>query len=170
MGDFAIWVRGISERGLAGALVVETSDPDATRRALRGLQRVIAEQGEARVRARPGGGFTITDPEVPQPVHFAVQGERFVVAYGDDALKAAADRSSKLADNADFEKAAGSLGDGITASSYVDVQPILELVESFGPEPEFEEARPYLEPMDFFVAGAKEEGDGLLSRARLGFK
>ncbi|CAN5548638.1 hypothetical protein BH20ACT19_BH20ACT19_12480 [soil metagenome] len=46
---------------------------------------------------------------------------------------------------------------------------MLELAESAGAasDPEYEQAKPYLEPFARLVAGTKEDGDAVLSRTRI---
>ena len=59
MGDYALFVRGQSQSNLGGALVVESSDPAATRRAIDGFQSILRSQVARRPRREarhPRGG------------------------------------------------------------------------------------------------------------------
>jgi len=54
-------------------------------------------------------------------------------------------------------------------ANFLDFAPILELAESEGAssDPEYGEAKPYLEPFARLVAGTRKDGDVVLSRTRV---
>lgn len=175
MGDLTFFVRGAAADQLGGGVAIETSDPDASRRALEAFERLATRQASPSETVGPltvdgaDDGFTLRSPDVPEPLHAALGGERVVLAYGDAAAEDLLDPSETLAENEDFTGAAERLGEGFTASSYIDVPTALALVESTGAtsDPDYEQARPYLEPFARVVAGAKEDGDSLVSRTRI---
>jgi uncharacterized protein DUF3352 len=175
MGDFGIFVRGTSVSQLDGALVVETSDEAASERFLAALERLAKTQADNpgdRVGplTAPGGGkgFTLRSPDIPKPVHALVRSGKVVFAYGDTAAKDAVDASDKLGDSPDFSAARDSLGD-YNVSFYVLVKPILDLVESTSAasDADWQDAKPYLEPLEALVAGTSGSGDDLRSAFKL---
>jgi hypothetical protein len=175
MGDFGIFVRGASLSELDGALIIETKDERASGRLIDALARVARQQGvDAGVRVGPlsapggGEGYTLTDPTVPKPVHFFQRDGRVVLAYGDAAAKDATDPGEKLGDNADFASTRDSLGD-YEVSFYILMQPIFDLVDSTeaASDADWQDAKPYLEPLWALVAGTSGEGDDLKSAAKL---
>jgi hypothetical protein len=173
MGDFGVFVRGTSVSGLSGALVIETSDEAASERALRAVERELRREGEAQVGrlTAPGGGtgFTVRDSDVPQPVHVFQRSGRVVVAYGDAGARDAIETDSTLGASDEFSSAAQTLGGDFDVSTYVAIAPILRLVDSTGAatSTEWQQAKPYLEPLGALVSGTKESDGKLESRLRL---
>jgi hypothetical protein len=171
MGDFALFVRGTSIANLDGALIIETKDEQASGRVIDAVARLARQQGaDSGLRVRPEqGGYTIGGSGIPKPVHFFQKDGRVVIAYGDAAAKDAVDPSEKLGDNPDFSSTRDSLGGDYEVSFVVLVQPILDLVESTGAasDADFQDAKPYLEPLSALVAGTSGEGDDLKSAVKL---
>jgi Protein of unknown function (DUF3352) len=175
MGDFAIFVRGTSLSELNGGIVIETTDPAASGRLLTRLASLgrkstdVAGAGVAPLSAPGGGkGFTLRGRDLPQPVHVFQRGDRVVVAYGDAAAKDAIDPAQKLGDSREFTEATKSLGD-YTISMYAVVAPILQLVDSTesGSDPDWQKAKPYLEPLKALVGGTSGDEDQLRSAFKL---
>ena len=176
MGDFAIFVRGGTVPELNGALVVETSDPAATGRVIARLRAFAERTDDPGTSVGPlavsgGEGFTIRDTDEPQPFHVFVEDDRFVVAYGDDAAKNAISPSETLGTSPEFAEATQSL-DGYDVSFYLAVDQVLQLVEDAGArsEPDYQEAKPYLEPLAALIGGTKGSGDDLLSAFKITVK
>ncbi len=167
MGDFGVFVRGTKVSALDGALVVETSDEAASGRFLAALQRLAQSEGGADIQPR-SGGFTVRTGDVPKPIQIFQQDGKVVFAYGDAAARDAVNPADKLGDSADFSAARDSLGD-YDLSFFVLVKPILDLVDSTSAasDKEWQQARPYLEPLSALVAGTTAGGDGLKSAAKL---
>ena len=171
MGDFALFVRGKSIPQLDGALIIETKDEQASGRVIDAVARLARQQGaDSGLSVRPEqGGYTISGSGIPKPIHFFQKDGRVVVAYGDAAAEDAIDPSEKLGDNPDFSSTRDSLGGDYDVSFVVLVQPILDLVESTGvaSDADFQDAKPYLEPLSALVAGTSGEGDDLKSAVKL---
>jgi hypothetical protein len=169
MGDFAVFMRGNSLSELNGGIMIETTNPAASARLLRRLASLgrrstdVAGASVAPLSAPGGGkGFTLRGRDLAQPVHIFQRGDRVVVAYGDAAAEDAIDPAQKLGDSAQFTEAKKSLGD-YTISTYVAVAPILQLVDSTesGSDPDWQKAKPYLEPLKALVGGASGDDDAL---------
>jgi len=156
-------VRGSSVDELNGALIVETKDETASGRFLEALERLARTQGGGQVQIAPrGGGFTATVQGVPQPVHAFQENGRVVFAYGERAASDAIEPGDKLGDDPDFTSTRDSLGD-YDVSVYVLMQPIFDLVDSTeaGSDADWQDAKPYLEPLQALVSGTSGEGDDL---------
>jgi hypothetical protein len=173
MGDFAVFVRGSSLSELNGGIVIETTDPAASARLLSRLASLAKRSGDGpRVvpLSAPGGGkgFTILDPDIPEPIHVFQRGDRVVGAYGNAAAKDAIDPGQKLGDSPEFSEATKSLGD-YAISMYVAVAPILDLVNSTesGSDPDWQKAKPYLEPLKALVGGTSGDDDALRSAFKI---
>jgi hypothetical protein len=174
MGDFGVFVRGKTVSALEGALVVETSDEAASGRFIDALERLVRGQagGEAQIGPLtvPGGGkgFTARAGDAPKPIHVFQRNGRVVFAYGDAAAKDAVDASDKLGDSPDFTATRDSLGD-YDVSFYMLMQPIFDLVDSTdtASDPDWQKAKPYLEPLSALVGGTSGDGDDLKSAIKL---
>ena len=175
MGDFGLFVRGTSIAELDGALIIETKDEQASGRMIDAVARLARQQGAGSgLSVRPstqggGEGYTLSAQGIPKPIHLFQKGGRVVLAYGDAAARDAVDPSEKLGDNPDFSSTRDSLGGDYDVSLVVLVQPILDLVESTGAasDADFQDAKPYLEPLSALVAGTSGDGDDLTSAVKL---
>ena len=169
MGDFGIFVRGKTLASLDGALVVETSDEAKSERFLAALARLARAQSDSgtQIQRRPGG-YTLAMEGFPKPIHAFVENGKLVLAYGAAAAKAAVNPAEKLADSPDFTAVKDSLGD-YDVSLYVLLKPILDLVDSTsaGDDADWQDAKPYLEPLNALVAGTSGSGDDLRSAFKL---
>ena len=171
MGDFAVFVRGTSMADLNGGIVVETSDPAASARLIARLGQLSRSSSGTSVEpySAPGGGkgITLRDSDVPAPVHVFVSDDRFVVAYGDAAAADAVAPAQRLGDSPEFQRAAQSI-DGYAVNLYLAVAPVLELAESqVGNEPEWQSAKPYLEPLEALISGTSGDNDELHSAFKI---
>jgi hypothetical protein len=176
MGDFGVFVRGGTLSELNGALIVETKDEAASGRFIDALERLARSQAAGsgdRVGplSAPGGGkgFTASSPDVPKPIHVFQRNGRVIFAYGDAAAKDGAEAGDKLGDSPDFSAAGDSLGGDYDISFYVLMRPILDLVDSTGSgsDPDWQKAKPYLEPLSALVGGTSGEGDDLKQAVKL---
>ena len=169
MGDWGLFVRGTSVAELDGALMIETSDEAASGRLIDALARLTRRNGAATVvpLALPGGGegVTLRSPDVPKPIHLFQRDGKVVLAYGDTAARDALDPGETLGDSASFAAAQDALGGDYAISFYLAMGPILELVDSTSAaaDEDWQEAKPYLAPLDTIVGGARKDGDKLRS-------
>jgi hypothetical protein len=176
MGDFGVFVRGKSLAELGGALVVETKDEAASGRLIEAVARLARRETAGSGAAvtplqAPGGGegYTFKGPGIPQPVHLFQKDGRVVAAIGDTAARDAVDPSQKLGDSPDFAATRDSLGGDYDVSFYLLMQPIFDLVDSTeaASDADWQEAKPYLEPLSALVGGTSGDGDKIKSAAKL---
>ena len=169
MGDWSAFVRGTSVAELDGAVVIETDDEAASGRFIDALARLARENAEPGMRVLPlqlgggGEGVTVRSPDLPQPAHLFQRDGKVVAAYGDAAARDAVDPGETLADSPAYRQAEEALGDGYAISFFVAIEPILALAESAGAgaDEDFQEVKPYLEPLGALVGGARRDGDKL---------
>ncbi len=178
MGDLGVFASGTSLEELGAGAVIETKDPDASRRAIEVLGRLARKEADPDATFGPltlpggGDGFTVESSELPSPLHVVQRGERVAIALGDESAEALLEPADTLGDDPDFSDAAERLGDEFEVGNYFDIAPILELADNEGAaeDPEYQEVKPYLEPFARVVAGTKKDGDVVLSRSRVEFR
>lgn len=164
-GDLAGFVEGSSESSLGGALVVETKDASEAKSMVADIGLLLRATKTPGVTAVNGevSGFSVRVPELgSKPLIVGAAGEKIVIAYGPQAAAQALRSQTKtLGTTPGFEAAKSALG-STPMSAYVDGGPMLALVESLlSPEElaEIEEAKPYLQKIDYLGIGAEAEGD-----------
>ncbi|MCW2985620.1 MAG: hypothetical protein JWR63_3190 [Conexibacter sp.] len=168
MGDAALFVRGASMRDLGGALVVTSKDPAASRAAIGKLRTALKGLG-VQTAPLPSGGGTTAGAEgfsvaVGGPaaggLQVAAKDDKFVVAYGADALKdALAGGGAALGGSAPFKTAASLLGDA-KPSLFLDTPQVVELLSSVvGDDQGFRKAKPTLDTFGPAAAGVSSDGD-----------
>jgi len=97
-----------------------------------------------------------------------------VITYGDKATDDLLDPDETLGDDETFQSAADALGDGYSPSLYVDfdgLQTIIEFAQSFSgtvDETYQQDVKPWLDPISFVVAGARQDGDRLFQTLFVG--
>jgi hypothetical protein len=174
LGDAVIYVQGTTQSTLTGALIVQSKDTDLTSRLLNQLQGLITLGGAG---AKPlqlsggGTGFQITDPSVPQPIEIAQQGDKLVFGYGNGSAEASLTPAQKLSDSPTFSAAHGQLS-SLGTDLFVSLQPIFALAESSGAksDPQYVQAKPYLDALNYVVTGSGSSGDKADFKAVLGLK
>jgi hypothetical protein len=167
MGDAGLYVSGDSVSALHGALVVKSTDPARTRKAIGALQRLARRTAKtAKVRPLSASGvergFSIQSPGAPR-IDVALAGDRFVVGVGGArALRDAISPASTLGSAPAFSAAGGKLGDGVKPSFFLDMTKVTALIGAkAGSDPQFAKAKPYLDAFAALIAGAKDEGEGV---------
>ncbi|MDP8943674.1 MAG: DUF3352 domain-containing protein [Actinomycetota bacterium] len=175
MGDAGLFVRGTNQADLGGALVIETKDPAASRRALTKVLPAVRAQAEG-ARVTPStlsdvdAGFTVRSPGGRGPeLHAAQRGRRVVLAFGGPAAEDGLTASRPLSGAASFKDAAASLGEDYAAALYVSVQPILAVLETGGVNRSrgYRRALPYLEKLNYLVVGNRRDDERLRTRYTL---
>jgi Protein of unknown function (DUF3352) len=186
LGNSAVFVEGTREAELAGALIVESEDPQVTSELLTKLQSVIEQAGDpGEVRVRPLAsasgdvGFELVDPtgqEVPQPIQIVQQDDKVVIGYGSGSVQRALGGAQgavggTLSTTPGYAAAAGQL-EGTGVDLFLAFAPVFQLAESEGAksDPEYVEAKPYVDALDYLALGSGDEGDRAELRVVLGLK
>jgi hypothetical protein len=175
VGDFGAFVGGTSLFGLSGALVLETSDQQASARTLDRLQRLLATEPRLSVEPLSEGdaqGFSISPAGVP--VEFqVVQRDDKVVAGLPDSVSQVFSPTSTLGDSDAFGSATDALGEDFAPVAFLDFVPLLQLAESFSPvrdDPDYRSAKPYLDHLDYLALGGRRDQDRAEVRVVLGLR
>jgi uncharacterized protein DUF3352 len=172
MGDLGVFVGGTTIADIGGALVIQSKDPAASRRALTKIRRLVTSfTAGTKVTPLTGvqgadSGLEITPSGFPVPIVLAVGGDKFVAGVNKGAIESALQPSSTVADSASFKKAAAALA-GVDPQFFIDFGPISRLVSGLDPgsNPTIEQIRQYLSRLGAAAAGAKREGT--VERAKL---
>lgn len=163
IGDVGLFIEGTGRSDLGGALVIEAKDRQAASENLGKLTDLLRNAGATGFRQIPGG-FSISDPQDlgQQSVEVVLKGDRIVIGYGQKATEEALSGGSgqTLDSNSAFTDAAKAL-DGTDLAGFVDIPTVLKLVESMGvgSDSGYQQARPYLQKLDFAAIGASSSGD-----------
>jgi hypothetical protein len=172
MGDWGAFVRGGSFAEVEGAVFIETDDEAASRRFIEAIEPLARRTAEPELRVTPlqlsggGEGLTVRGGDLGKPVHLFQRDGRVVAAYGDAAAQDALDPADTLADTPTFAQAEEALGGDYPISFYLAVEPLVALLEAEGGASaveDWEQLKPYLEPLGALASGARREGDNLRS-------
>jgi hypothetical protein len=176
LGNAVLYVRGTTEPTLNGALVIQTKDPDLTGRLLNQLQSLVrlGSGGGVKPLQLSGGGtgFQVNDPsEAPQPVEFAQQGDKLVIGYGANSAAQSLAPAQKLSDSPTFSAARGQVSD-LGTDFFLDLPKVFKLAESEGAksDPDYLQAKPYLDALTYLVTGSGTKGDQAELKAVVGLK
>ncbi len=165
MGSAHIFVSGTTRETVGGALVVHSTDPAATRRAVNTLAtsipRLMRKNRVARI-SGPASGFSIALGKTTRAT-IAVKGDTFIIAIGDAALKQALAVGDRLGDAPAFKASADRLN-GARPVLYLDLQQVADLVASLGGT-KAQGAVDVLRRFTQLAAGGKADGD--VSRATI---
>jgi uncharacterized protein DUF3352 len=174
VGDVSGFLRGESILGLGGALVVKTRDEAASAKTLARIEAALRRDRDLVVSPLGGGqtGFTMTPRQAPIQVVFTQRQGKVVIGLGQDSVNAALHPPRSLSESPGYKDATAALGSGVTPELYLDFQPLASLFEVPGVinDPEFKRVEPYLQRLDYVVAGAGESGDRSLVRFALGVR
>ncbi len=167
------YVSGSSVFSLSGALVLGTSDEKASAQSLSEFQRLLAKDANVSVSPLGGGetGFKIVPKGTPVEIDVEQANGKVVIGLGQGSVQNALSPSSKLSDSDTFKTATANLGDGVSPSFYLDFQPIARFVSTAAassPDPRLQLVQPYLDRLDYLVAGAGTTGDRVESQIVLG--
>jgi Protein of unknown function (DUF3352) len=174
-GDVGGFVGGTSLFGLGGALVVETSDEQASAQTLAKLRDALSRDQSVTVSpldSQGEQGFSLSPAGVP--VQFqVVQRDGKVVAGLGDAVDQAFSPSSTLDDSGAFKSAVDALGGDFSPVTFLDFGPLLQLIDGFpqaASDPGYKRAKPYLDHLDYLVLGGRAEGSRAAVRIVLGLQ
>lgn len=163
MGDAGLFVRGTSVTDLGGALVVESTDPGATRAVLGKAKGVALKAGmRPRILTAKGvdDGFSARPKGLPVEVFVALAGKRFVIAANRSALDEALDPRTRLGDDPAYKAAVAQLGDGVKPGLFIDVPKVTGLIGlAADDKAAFAKAKTKLDKVKTIIAGGRHVGD-----------
>lgn len=172
IGDVAAFAAGESIVDLQVGGIVEVPDAATRTKLLKALRTAARRAGKGSVEplSLQGAdeGFSIQVPDLPVPINVAAAGDRVVIGAG-PAAQALILGEGGLTESESFKTAAAALGDGLSVGFLLDFAPIVALVESTGEDDaDFQQAKPYLDALDFLVAGSQRSDDRDLARLVVG--
>lgn len=174
IGDAGGFVEGTSVLGLGGGLVMEADDEQAAGEAIDKLEGALSKSPELKreIKITPSeNGFSIQAAGAPIGAEVALEDGKVVVAAGAATVDDVVNASDTLEGSDRFNIAKDALGEGETPSFFLDFAPILSLVESSGSsDPDYQAAKPYLDALDYVVAGSKLEDGRATGTFVLGVK
>jgi hypothetical protein len=181
VGDAALYVQGTNQQTLNGALVMQSKDTELTNRLLTQLQTLLGASGNPQFKQLSigggGSGFQFRDPtSTPQPFEVAQQGDKIVFGYGaGSAQQALGDTGGaiggQLSTTPAFADASSKLS-SLGVDFFLNFAPVFELAESEGAakDPDFQQAKPYIDALDFLGVGSGADGDRASVRFVVGLK
>jgi hypothetical protein len=173
LGDAVVYVQGTTQSTLTGALVVQSKDPQLTGRLLNQLQGLLQLGGAIKPLQLSGGGtgFQMSDSSIPQPIEIAQQGDKLVIGYGAGSAEASLTPAQTLSNSPTFSAAKDQVA-SLGTDLFVNLQPIFALAESSGAksDPQYVQAKPYLDALNYVVTGSGSSGDKAEFKAVLGLK
>lgn len=174
MGEGRGYASGTSIFGLGMALSLETTDESRSANVIGRIGRALADDPSVRVEPLGGNEVGFTVGPVDAPIQFVVtqRDGRVVAGLGRDSVDEVLDPGEPLSDSDAFRGAADDLGGDYSPGFYLAAPPVLELAEGLGAtdNPEFEQARPYFEHLDYLIVGQQGDGERGTLRAVLGLR
>jgi hypothetical protein len=153
---------------------LETTDETASANAIGAIGRALDRNPELRIGPPEGEGpgFTINPSGAPIQIVVTQRDGRVVAGLGEDSVEDALGADEPLSDSDAFDSATDALGSEYSSALFLDFEPMLELLDSVGADddPDIQSARPYLDHLEYLVAGWRTEGDQDVSRAVLGLR
>lgn len=174
-GDIGGFVGGTSLFGLSAALVLETSDEEASAQTLDQLQRALGNDPAVSVEPLTESGehgFSLTLAGAPIQFQVAQRGDKVVAGLA-DSVNDVFSPSSTLDDSDAFNSAAEALGEDFAPVTFIDFVPLFQLVDSFPQvqsDPDYRSAKPYLDHLDYLVLGGRRDQDRAEVRMVLGLR
>lgn len=174
MGNAGVFATGADPDSVAGGLVVESTDPAASSASLDKLEQLIQSQGLQTEPVSIAGvdGFEVQPEGSPQPI-VVLDGDKVVVAYGEQAAESAYNSDPALSDSETFQRALGGLGDGFTPTGYFDLNAIQTLAEAAGAAqfPIYEQdVKPWVDPLAYVAFGSSVDEDRVTQRLVIGIE
>jgi Protein of unknown function (DUF3352) len=163
MGDAGLFVEGDSVPALGGALVVQSTDPAATRTAIAKIRRLLGTLSAQGVGPAPAGtsaGFSVAlGSGSARRLLIGLAGSRFVIAVGQKALRDAIHPAATLGSSATFKSASGLLGSTAKPSFYLDFQTLTRFIGlAAHNDAGFAKAKPYLDAFTAVIGGGSGDG------------
>jgi hypothetical protein len=175
IGDVGVYVTGNSERSLGGAMVLESDSAEEAKNTVSNLGLFLRSTGTPGITKISEGasGFSVRSPELGRrPVVVVAKGSRIAIGYGlAPTLSSFQEAAKTLADVPAYKEALDALG-STPIVMYVDGPSALNLATALVPAGEegFEEAKPYLQKIEYLALGSEASGDLATAKLIVGLK
>jgi len=176
MGDAGVFASGTGVLELKGAVVIDSTNPSASRAAVTKLGDELRQAGqEATPATIPGTEAAVEAKITGLPLtlviadgHSSSGQTKFVLGLGAASVQDALDPPSTMASTSAYSSAQTALGEGISPSLTVDFSTLLSLLEAVGlsEDPPVSTFAPYLRASTTLSGGGKSLGGGV-QRLRL---
>jgi hypothetical protein len=176
MRDGYAFVAGTSETTIQIGGVVSSSDTQASTNVIDQFQERFQQDADAKLGPRPQGadeGFSASAPESPQAIQVGEFGDQVVAALGPgQPAEEALHPEHPLADDPTFKDAEDALGSDFSPLAVVSLSPLFVVAEKggSGSDPDYLAAKPYLQKLDYLIAGTSGDGDRSTVRFVVGVK
>ncbi len=155
-------MRGTTPVDVGGGFELGSRNPDASRRAVAKVRRLVERTRLARtgpVTLAGGHGFAMVLSGVPQPVVVLARGDQVVVGYAPSSARDLLDPGQPFSRSDAGKAAIASLGSGYQPSVVFVADPLFSLLGLVGAnDPEVARALPYLGTYRSFAIGTKASG------------
>jgi Protein of unknown function (DUF3352) len=176
MGEAGVFAGGTTIVELKGGIVIDSTDPAASRAAVAELGAALSSEGsEATPASVPGTEAAIEAKVAGLPITLVIADGRaangqakFVLGLAASSIQAALRPQSTMAGSTAYDSARSALGEGIAPSIAVSFPTMLTLLEGFGlgEDPTISPVLPYLRDSSTLAGGGKSLG-GEAERLRL---
>jgi hypothetical protein len=174
--DLAIFARGSTLADLDGAAVITVKDDARATEVFGKLIALARSQGSVNPRPiRIDGAdqaFSVASPDAPKPIVLARGPGKFVIAYGKSAAAAAFKPQTKLGETELYKQAKATLDNKFEPAFLFSMDGILKVVDGTGggTDPDFQQARPYLERLSVITSGGKADDNTYDASLGVGLK
>ena len=170
-GDTSLFVQGSTPFNIGAGITIETDDEQAAAAAMNELRKALRRNDGLRV-SETADGFQVGGAGTPVGAEVAIRDGKVVVAFLGVTIDDVLSPSETLAASGSFEQAGGALGDGLDPQFFLDVPPIVALVENLGlaGDPGLQQAAPVLDSLNYVIGGSGEREDRTVSRVVLGLR
>jgi hypothetical protein len=177
MQDGYGYIAGTSKRTISIGGVARSSDTAASSKAIEALRNRFQQDADARlgpphIRGAEDG-FSATAPESPQAIDVARVGDQVVAALGpgkpgEEALHP----RQPLVGDPSFKAGEDALGRDFEPTAFVSLAPFFVVAQKGGSgnDPDYRVAQPYLQKLDYLIAGTAGAGDRSIVRFVVGVK
>jgi Protein of unknown function (DUF3352) len=170
MGDAGVFASGASALELKGGVVIDSTDPSASRAAVAKLGAALRRAGATAAPAQvPGTEAALEANVTGLPLTLVIADGRsaggqtkFVLGLGVSSIEAALHPSSTMAGSAAYSAAKSTLGEGIAPSIIVEFPTLIGLLEGvgLGEDRTISPFLPYLRAAGTLLGGGKSLGGG----------
>jgi hypothetical protein len=169
-------VAGTSEKKIAIGGVAQSSNASASAKAIDALRKRFEQDADAKLGPPPKGadeGFSASAPESPQAIQVGRFGDQVVAALGPgEPGEEALHPKHSLDHDSAFKAGEDALGAGFSPLTFVRLPPFFVAAEKGGSkdDPAYIAAKPYLQKLDYLMAGTSGDGDRSTVRFVVGVK